>query len=149
MPESLVIYTETLNKAKQWEADQAYSFQVTMGKDNKSWPGMVPACHVRPDPILYGLLAMGSGTPTPYGFGIKNFPKNASKEVTEVFLDNPESTRANWITRKDLDAKAGSLILLNTNNSLAVHSRLVNFLKKLPDPVDGDTSRQRIIFWFD
>ena len=73
-------YTETLNDAKQWEADNANTFEMATASGNDPWPEMIPNFTNR-DYGLFGMLAMGVKTSYPFSFAQRGFPKNASKEI--------------------------------------------------------------------
>lgn len=146
MTKEMLVYSETLSDAKQWIADTADTFQMMTAPGNPAWPEMLPLTTITKKPLM-GLLIMGSTPPTfPYSFGERGFPQNASREVTEVYLEYTEARYASALTRDDLEAKVGELMILPDQQALSVRPLLVDLVRMLPD-FHGDPKHQRIVFW--
>lgn len=148
MSTDIYCYTETLNDSKQWEADNRHTFLMATAPGNDAWPEMLPNYDGR-NYALFGLICMGvRNTAFPFSFAQKGFPKNASREVTAMFLDKTDARNPSWLTREDLEGKLGELTILSDQRALAIRPHLVEFLQALPE-YHGPSKNQRIVFWFD
>ena len=148
MATDIYCYAETLNEAKQWQATNGHTFVMATATGNDPWPEMLPDFSGR-NYALFGLLAMGVAKVSyPFSFAQRGFPKNASREVTTIYLDRTDLHDASWLTREELEGKLGELMILSDQRALAIRPHLVELLKELPEH-QGESKHQRIVFWFD
>jgi hypothetical protein len=139
-------FTETLNSALKWEANNRHTYELATAPGNKPWPEMLP-CFDEKNYALFGLLSMGVKSSYPFSFASRGFPQNASKEVRKMFQEQPDAYAATFIARDELTAKVGELTILPEEKALTVRPHLVEMIKKLPDP-PTIVKHQRIVFWF-
>lgn len=144
---NLTCHSETLNQAKQWVADNRSTFERVSAPGNEPWGEMLPTFESS-NPNLAGLLVMGvAGRAFKFSFGERGFPKNASREVTEVFLSETNHRSPSYLTRQDMESKLSELMIISDQNALTVQSLLSGLIKSLPEHT-GDPRHQRIVFWF-
>lgn len=146
MAPNIICYSETLNPAKQWEADNRHTYEMVTAVGNLAWPEMIPNYSMR-NAALCGLLAMGVSGAYPFSFAQRGFPNNASKEVKAVFIESSGTHFPSFLTREELETKLGELMILPDQRALALKAHLTELVQELP-LYTGDPKNSRIVFWF-
>lgn len=139
-------YSETLDGSLQWQADAKDTFTEVA---NPYVVGMVGIL-LESSPLLSGLLCISQGIPQPYSFGERGFPQAASPEIQRIHQDFAEDSTiraTSYVTRAELEAKLGELMLLPDAQALAVLPKLQMLIKQIPETTT-DSTKQRIVFWF-
>jgi len=143
---TITVYTETLDQSMQWSADMAHSYLMASAPGNQDWPEMAVAYDDR-NPALFGVLSMGVGMSYPFSFVGRDFPTNASKEVTQLYLHADAPHNPSFLTKDDLEGKLGELMIIPDQKALACRAHVQEILRSFPAR-DVPSEHQRIVFWF-
>lgn len=99
---------------------------------------------------LFGLLAKGVRAKWDASFEVKNFPDDASDEVTRIYHQwRDDAHSANWLTVAELRNKAMEMTLSSDPEEIDMAGELASFIAELDHPDDINPEHRRIVFWFD